>query len=172
MFINVVSRVQGSVRSSSLIFSQFSCRRNLATETSSSHGRSRLSRPLPRQAKPAPENPSSPSDDKSNVPASSSTAPAFRSGFKAPVQPGSGSSGANEFWKFGDFDPDISSAQRKENYFTGDAWPACLLRLKSFEDLHKLWYLEIQVFKKKVTDWNKSKIIVLRGGIEPPTFRV
>ncbi|PFH37715.1 putative 39S ribosomal protein L47 [Besnoitia besnoiti] len=49
--------------------------------------------------------------------------------------------GIDELWKGGYLDPAIGAKQKEANAVSGDAWPACLLRLKSFEDLHKLWYI-------------------------------
>jgi len=39
------------------------------------------------------------------------------------------------------WDSDTPIKERKENLNTGDSWPAALLRLKSFEELHKLWFV-------------------------------
>ncbi|KAF4714323.1 39S ribosomal protein L47, mitochondrial [Perkinsus olseni] len=52
----------------------------------------------------------------------------------------SGQGGITQFWKGGHLDPDLAWGDKEKNCKTGDAWPACLLRLKSFDDLHKLWY--------------------------------
>ncbi|PHJ24973.1 39s ribosomal protein mitochondrial precursor, partial [Cystoisospora suis] len=49
--------------------------------------------------------------------------------------------GIEELWKGGYLDPSIGAKEKEKNAIAGDAWPACLLRLKSFEDLHALWYL-------------------------------
>ncbi|KAF4650558.1 39S ribosomal protein L47, mitochondrial [Perkinsus olseni] len=51
-----------------------------------------------------------------------------------------GQGGITQFWKGGHLDPDLAWGDKEKNCKTGDAWPACLLRLKSFDDLHKLWY--------------------------------
>lgn len=50
-------------------------------------------------------------------------------------------SGLDQFWKGGLIDPDATALEKSNNCQTGDPWPACLLRLKSFDDLHKLWYV-------------------------------
>eukprot|EP00397_Hematodinium_sp_SG-2012_P064682 GEMP01091966.1.p1 GENE.GEMP01091966.1~~GEMP01091966.1.p1 ORF type:complete len:295 (-),score=45.41 GEMP01091966.1:25-885(-) len=49
--------------------------------------------------------------------------------------------GLEQFWKGGVIDPDATALDKSNSVHTGDPWPACLLRLKSFEDLHKLWYV-------------------------------
>lgn len=49
--------------------------------------------------------------------------------------------GIDELWKEGFLDPSIGARQKEETAKTGDAWPACLLRLKSLEDLRKLWFV-------------------------------
>eukprot|EP00930_Biecheleria_cincta_P075049 TRINITY_DN62245_c0_g1_i1.p1 TRINITY_DN62245_c0_g1~~TRINITY_DN62245_c0_g1_i1.p1 ORF type:complete len:247 (-),score=52.10 TRINITY_DN62245_c0_g1_i1:60-767(-) len=49
--------------------------------------------------------------------------------------------GIEEFWRGGVRDPQLNAAQKTEFAKTGDPWPAVLLRLKSFEDMHKLWYV-------------------------------
>lgn len=49
--------------------------------------------------------------------------------------------GIEEFWKGGSRDPAIDSAAKMQNAITGDPWPAVLLRLKCFDDLHKLWFV-------------------------------
>eukprot|EP00920_Eleutheroschizon_duboscqi_P035688 GHVT01086261.1.p1 GENE.GHVT01086261.1~~GHVT01086261.1.p1 ORF type:complete len:244 (+),score=23.14 GHVT01086261.1:315-1046(+) len=46
-----------------------------------------------------------------------------------------------QLWKGSYLDPDITGREKEANATTGDAWPGCLLRLKSFDDLHKLWYI-------------------------------
>lgn len=49
--------------------------------------------------------------------------------------------GIDELWKGGYLDPSISAKQKEELAKSGDAWPACLLRLKSLEDLRNLWFV-------------------------------
>ncbi|CAE7275237.1 Mrpl47, partial [Symbiodinium sp. KB8] len=46
-----------------------------------------------------------------------------------------------EFWQGGVRDPQLNALQKQANMVSGDPWPAVLLRLKSFEDMHKLWYV-------------------------------
>lgn len=48
--------------------------------------------------------------------------------------------GIEEFWK-NSFLDNISMNKKIEYSKTGDAWPCVLLRKKSFDDLHKLYYI-------------------------------
>eukprot|EP00434_Breviolum_minutum_P036993 symbB.v1.2.032786.t1/scaffold3970.1/size47191/1 len=49
--------------------------------------------------------------------------------------------GIEEFWQGGVRDPKLNAAQKQDFAKSGDPWPAVLLRQKSFEDMHKLWYV-------------------------------
>lgn len=49
--------------------------------------------------------------------------------------------GIEEFWQGGVRDPQLNAAQKQDFAISGDPWPAILLRQKSFEDMHKLWYV-------------------------------
>ncbi|CAJ1343930.1 unnamed protein product, partial [Effrenium voratum] len=49
--------------------------------------------------------------------------------------------GVEEFWQGGVRDPKLNATQKQANAISGDPWPAVLLRQKSFEDMHKLWYV-------------------------------
>lgn len=49
--------------------------------------------------------------------------------------------GVEEFWKGSLTDPEVTGGEKTTLAESGHAWPACLLRLKNFEDLHKLWYV-------------------------------
>eukprot|EP00419_Tripos_fusus_P001141 CAMPEP_0172688160 /NCGR_PEP_ID=MMETSP1074-20121228/22228_1 /TAXON_ID=2916 /ORGANISM="Ceratium fusus, Strain PA161109" /LENGTH=237 /DNA_ID=CAMNT_0013507759 /DNA_START=77 /DNA_END=790 /DNA_ORIENTATION=- len=45
------------------------------------------------------------------------------------------------FWKGGIRDPELNASQKIANGVSGDPWPAVLLRMKSFDDLQKLWFV-------------------------------
>ena len=46
-----------------------------------------------------------------------------------------------KFWYQGALDPEATGEQKLRMQRSGDAWPACLLRLKSFGDLWRLWHV-------------------------------
>lgn len=48
--------------------------------------------------------------------------------------------GIDDLWKGGFLDPESSFTDKKKFAITGDAWPSCILRLKSFEDLRSLYF--------------------------------
>eukprot|EP00923_Selenidium_pygospionis_P032741 GHVN01057644.1.p1 GENE.GHVN01057644.1~~GHVN01057644.1.p1 ORF type:complete len:192 (+),score=21.83 GHVN01057644.1:1204-1779(+) len=47
----------------------------------------------------------------------------------------------SQMWEGGYLDPDLSLDDIKRNSKAGDAWPVELLKLKSCDDLHKLWFV-------------------------------
>ncbi|KAL8435315.1 hypothetical protein Efla_002570 [Eimeria flavescens] len=49
--------------------------------------------------------------------------------------------GIEELWKGGYLDPSLPATAKETLAVAGDAWPAKLLRQKSFQDLHALWFV-------------------------------
>jgi large subunit ribosomal protein L47 len=65
--------------------------------------------------------------------------------------------GIQQFWKGGQLDPDATPQIIKESTDTGDAWPAVLLRMKSFDDLHKLWHVLLKEKNFLLTERQHSR---------------
>ena len=65
--------------------------------------------------------------------------------------------GIEKFWAGGQLDPKASPDVIKANTETGDAWPAVLLRMKSFDDLHKLWHVLLQEKNFLLTERQHAK---------------
>jgi large subunit ribosomal protein L47 len=65
--------------------------------------------------------------------------------------------GLEKFWAGGQLDPKASPESVKDSTETGDAWPAVLLRMKSFEDLHKLWHVLLQEKNFLLTERQHAK---------------
>ena len=65
--------------------------------------------------------------------------------------------GLEKFWVGGKLDPVASTETVKQSEDTGDAWPAVLLRMKSFEDLHKLWHVLLQEKNFLLTERQHAK---------------
>lgn len=61
--------------------------------------------------------------------------------------------GIEELWK-NSFLDNVPMKTKIENSKTGDAWPCVLLRKKSFEDLHKLYYLCLKEKNKLLGEQN------------------
>eukprot|EP00922_Rhytidocystis_sp_ex-Travisia-forbesii_P028451 GHVS01041746.1.p1 GENE.GHVS01041746.1~~GHVS01041746.1.p1 ORF type:complete len:365 (+),score=48.63 GHVS01041746.1:126-1097(+) len=79
--------------------------------------------------------PSSPSSSSSSSLTSLNPAPFL------PNPPPPASHHIEDLWKGGYLDPSLGVEEKRAQAVSGDAWPACLLRMKSFEDLHKLWFV-------------------------------
>ena len=65
--------------------------------------------------------------------------------------------GIEKFWVGGQLDPKATSETINSNVETGDAWPAVLLRMKSFEDMHKLWHVLLQEKNFLLTERQHAK---------------
>lgn len=65
--------------------------------------------------------------------------------------------GIEKFWAGGQLDPKATPDTIKVNSDTGDAWPAVLLRMKSFDDLHKLWHVLLQEKNFLLTERQHAK---------------
>lgn len=65
--------------------------------------------------------------------------------------------GIESFWIGGQLDPKATPDVVKENTETGDAWPAVLLRMKSFDDLHKLWHVLLKEKNFLLTERQHAK---------------
>lgn len=65
--------------------------------------------------------------------------------------------GIEQFWLGGQLDSRATPDQIKENTETGDAWPAVLLRMKCFDDLHKLWHVLLKEKNFLLTERQHAK---------------
>ena len=65
--------------------------------------------------------------------------------------------GIEKFWAGGQLDPKASPQMVKDSAVTGDAWPAVLLRMKSFDDLHKLWHVLLKEKNFLLTERQHAK---------------
>jgi large subunit ribosomal protein L47 len=65
--------------------------------------------------------------------------------------------GLEKFWTGGQLDPKATPDIVKNNMETGDAWPAVLLRMKSFDDLHKLWHVLLKEKNFLLTERQHAK---------------
>lgn len=65
--------------------------------------------------------------------------------------------GIESFWIGGQLDANASPEVVSNNTTTGDAWPAVLLRMKSFDDLHKLWHVLLQEKNFLLTERQHAK---------------